>query len=107
MTLSDNRTPTTLSEATILELIEHKAERQPDELAFTFVDYDVDPDGVAESLTWGQLHQRVRVVAAGVTVSDLVLVASGSLPVTTSGKVRRSTCAQRYRLGQFTRLGAS
>lgn len=42
----------------------------------------------------------------GVKVSDLVLVSSGSLPITTSGKVRRSTCAERYRLGEFSRLGA-
>ena len=39
-----------------------------------------------------------------VRVSDLVLVAPGSLPVTTSGKVRRSACAERYRLDEFSRL---
>jgi long chain fatty acid CoA FadD26 len=43
----------------------------------------------------------------GVRLADLMLVGSGSLPVTTSGKVRRSTCAERYRLGQFSRLGAT
>jgi long chain fatty acid CoA FadD26 len=44
--------------------------------------------------------------AHGVRISDLMLVDKGSLPLTTSGKVRRSTSAERYRLGQFSRLGA-
>jgi fatty acid CoA ligase FadD28 len=42
--------------------------------------------------------------AHGLGVADLVLVAPGSIPVTTSGKVRRSACVERYRLDQFTRL---
>jgi fatty acid CoA ligase FadD28 len=37
-------------------------------------------------------------------VADLVLVGQGSLPITTSGKVRRSSCAEQYRLGQFSRV---
>jgi len=40
----------------------------------------------------------------GVRVADLVLVAPGSLPITTSGKIRRSTCADCYRSAQFRRL---
>jgi long-chain fatty acid adenylase/transferase FadD26 len=40
----------------------------------------------------------------GVRVADLVLVALGSIPITTSGKVRRSECAERYRRGEFVRL---
>ena len=40
----------------------------------------------------------------GLTVSDLVLVAPGSIPITTSGKIRRSTCVEHYRDGQFTRI---
>ena len=53
-----------------------------------------------------------RVAAAvrdvhGVRVADLVLVGQGSLPVTTSGKVRRSSCGEQYRLGQFTRVDAT
>lgn len=40
----------------------------------------------------------------GVRVADLVLVAPGSLPITTSGKIRRSTCAERYQSQQFSRL---
>jgi long chain fatty acid CoA FadD26 len=40
----------------------------------------------------------------GVRVADLVLVAPGSIPITTSGKVRRSACADRYRRDEFSRL---
>jgi long chain fatty acid CoA FadD26 len=40
----------------------------------------------------------------GLRVADLVLVPPGSLPITTSGKVRRSACAERYRQDEFTRL---
>ncbi|KLO31300.1 long-chain-fatty-acid--AMP ligase FAAL26/FadD26 [Mycobacterium haemophilum] len=37
-------------------------------------------------------------------VADLVLVPPGSIPVTTSGKVRRSACVERYRSDGFIRL---
>jgi acyl-CoA synthetase (AMP-forming)/AMP-acid ligase II len=40
----------------------------------------------------------------GLSVADLVLVAPGSLPSTTSGKIRRSACVEQYRNRQFTRL---
>jgi long-chain fatty acid adenylyltransferase FadD28 len=40
----------------------------------------------------------------GLGVVDLVVVASGSLPSTASGKVRRSACVDLYQRGQFTRL---
>jgi acyl-CoA synthetase (AMP-forming)/AMP-acid ligase II len=42
----------------------------------------------------------------GLTVSDLVLVSPGSIPITTSGKVRRAECVQLYRRDEFTRLDA-
>ncbi|EUA68386.1 long-chain-fatty-acid--AMP ligase FadD28 domain protein [Mycobacterium xenopi 4042] len=42
----------------------------------------------------------------GLSAADLVLVAPGSIPITTSGKVRRSACAEQYRHGQFVRLDA-
>ncbi|NVN48838.1 AMP-binding protein [Mycolicibacterium hippocampi] len=53
-----------LSEATIPALLAEQARQQPDELAYTFIDYEVDADGFSESLTWSELHQRVLVVAA-------------------------------------------
>ncbi|OBI74483.1 acyl-CoA synthetase [Mycobacterium sp. E740] len=42
----------------------------------------------------------------GLSVADLVLVAPGSIPITTSGKVRRATCVEQYRHRQFARLDA-
>jgi long chain fatty acid CoA FadD26 len=60
-----------------------------------------------------RLHTVKREVASaiskshGLRVADLVLVPPGSLPITTSGKVRRSACAERYRQDEFTRLDTS
>ena len=42
----------------------------------------------------------------GLNVEDLVLVAPGSIPTTTSGKVRRAACVEHYRHDQFLRLDA-
>jgi long chain fatty acid CoA FadD26 len=42
-----------------------------------------------------------------VRVADLVLVPLGSIPITTSGKVRRSACVERYRRDEFERLDVS
>ncbi|OBG96059.1 acyl-CoA synthetase [Mycobacterium sp. E136] len=44
--------------------------------------------------------------AHGLSVADLVLVSPGSIPITTSGKVRRATCVDQYRQGQFARIDA-
>jgi fatty acid CoA ligase FadD28 len=42
----------------------------------------------------------------GLAVADVVLVSPGSIPITTSGKVRRAACVEQYRHGQFARLDA-
>ena len=42
----------------------------------------------------------------GLNVADLVLVPPGSIPTTTSGKIRRAACVEQYRRQQFTRLDA-
>jgi fatty acid CoA ligase FadD21 len=42
----------------------------------------------------------------GLNVGDLVLVSPGSIPTTTSGKIRRAACVEQYRQQQFTRLDA-
>jgi fatty acid CoA ligase FadD28 len=42
--------------------------------------------------------------AHGLTVADLVLVAPGSIPITTSGKVRRAACLEQYQRNGFSRL---
>ena len=65
------------------------------------------PDEVAEKLR--DLKRRVAAAVKnthGVRVGDLVLVAQGALPVTTSGKVRRSSSAQMYSAGEFSSLDA-
>ena len=42
----------------------------------------------------------------GLGVADLVVVQPGSIPITTSGKVRRAACIEHYRHGRFARLDA-
>lgn len=44
--------------------------------------------------------------AHGLKVADLVMVGPGAIPITTSGKVRRASCVEQYRHGQFARLDA-
>ena len=44
-------------------LLRERASLQPDDTAYTFIDYEKDMDGVAESLTWLQLRRRVLNVA--------------------------------------------
>lgn len=44
--------------------------------------------------------------AHGVNVGDLVLVPPGSIPTTTSGKIRRAACVEQYRQDRFIRLDA-
>lgn len=44
--------------------------------------------------------------AHGLNVGDLVLVPPGSIPTTTSGKIRRAACVDQYRQDLFTRLDA-
>ncbi|ORB58080.1 acyl-CoA synthetase [Mycobacterium persicum] len=73
---------------------------------------------IIEVTTWGHpddaAADRLRTVKRDVTsaisrlhrvrVADVVMVAPGSIPVTTSGKVRRSTCVERYLNQEFTRV---
>jgi fatty acid CoA ligase FadD21 len=44
--------------------------------------------------------------AHGLSAEDLVLVAPGSIPTTTSGKIRRAACVELYRQDGFTRWDA-
>jgi fatty acid CoA ligase FadD21 len=44
--------------------------------------------------------------AHGLNVGDVVMVPAGSIPITTSGKIRRAACVQQYRGDQFARLDA-
>ena len=54
----------TASSHSSLPAVLHKvAHQEPDAIAYTFIDYEVDPDGFAETLTWSQLHRQAMVVA--------------------------------------------
>ena len=48
----------------IPELLENRAEQQPNDLAYTFLDFEIDPAGFADTVTWSELHERVQAVAA-------------------------------------------
>ncbi len=52
-----------VTEASIAAVLRARARQQPDSPAYTFIDYDVDPEGYAQTLTWSQLHRRAQVVA--------------------------------------------
>ena len=75
----------------------------------------VDTTSGAVSQTYDVLQVNTLNVAAtevasaikkshSLRMSDLVLVAPGSIPITTSGKIRRSACVDRYRQDEFSRL---
>ena len=53
-----------LATGSIPAIVRERASLQPNEPAFTFIDFDYDPDGVAETLTWSQLYLRTCHVAA-------------------------------------------
>lgn len=53
-----------MNEYSIPALLVRRAQQQPDDVAYTFIDYESDADGIPESLTWSELLDRVNVVAA-------------------------------------------
>ena len=62
----------------VLSTIRERASLQPDDVLFTFTDYDSDWDGVPENVTWSQLYRRVRNLAQQVsehgTVGDRAVI---------------------------------
>jgi acyl-CoA synthetase (AMP-forming)/AMP-acid ligase II len=54
---------TEATEFTIPTVLRERARLQPNDSAFTFVDYAPDPAGIAETLTWSKLYRRSRNVA--------------------------------------------
>jgi long chain fatty acid CoA FadD26 len=78
----------------LVAIIELKQRGSADEDArrFTAVKHDVS------TAIWKSHNLRV---------GDLVLVSPGAIPITTSGKIRRSSCVQLYRQGEFQRLDIS
>jgi fatty acid CoA ligase FadD21 len=66
-------------------------------------------DDVSASDAFAELKNTVTSAISnehGLNAADLVLVAPGSIPTTTSGKIRRSSCGDLYRQQQFERLDA-
>ena len=52
-----------MSEAFVLSTLQERAGLQPDDIAFTFVDYDTVWDGKSEDVTWSQLFRRTQNLA--------------------------------------------
>ncbi|MGH3265232.1 MAG: hypothetical protein ACRDNS_24925, partial [Trebonia sp.] len=59
-------------------VLRERASLQPNDTAFTYLDYDQDWDGVAHTLTWSQLYRRVSNLAeqlkAGGSTGDRALI---------------------------------
>jgi long-chain fatty acid adenylase/transferase FadD23 len=65
------------------------------------------PEEVTRRL--GEVKREVTAAIStshGLSVADLVLVSPGSIPITTSGKVRRAESVKLYRRGKFNRVEA-
>ena len=54
-----------MTNSSIGTVLRERASLQPNETAFTFLDYEQDWEGVAESLTWAQLYRRSAQPCAG------------------------------------------
>jgi long-chain fatty acid adenylase/transferase FadD26 len=53
-----------MTQSSLPALLQQQASQQPDAAAYTFIDYEIDPAGFEERLTWSQVHRRALVVAA-------------------------------------------
>ncbi|HEY0366677.1 MAG TPA: condensation domain-containing protein, partial [Pyrinomonadaceae bacterium] len=49
---------------TLIELLEWRARTQPERVAYTYL---VDGEAITNRLTWGELHQRARIIARQLT----------------------------------------
>jgi acyl-CoA synthetase (AMP-forming)/AMP-acid ligase II len=66
-----------------------------------------DPEEAAERLSVVKREVTSAISKShGLSVADLVLVSPGSIPITTSGKIRRAQCVELYRQHEFARLDA-
>ncbi|WP_197381387.1 AMP-binding protein [Mycolicibacterium mengxianglii] len=63
-----------------------------------------DPEAVEKMLALKREVTAALSQSHALTAADLVLVPRGSIPITTSGKIRRSSAAELYRSGGFARL---
>ncbi len=51
-------------ESSVPNVLRERASLQPNDTAFTYIDYDQSWDGVEETLTWSQLYRRTLNLAA-------------------------------------------
>ncbi len=51
------------SESSLIDLLHKAASGYPNRAAYKFIDYEVDPKGFAETLTWWQVYRRAMIVA--------------------------------------------
>lgn len=52
-----------MSDTSLIGVLRERASLQPEDIAYTFMNYDHEWDGVATTLTWSQLNRRVRSLA--------------------------------------------
>lgn len=55
-----------MPEVSIFSTLRERAGLQPDDIAYTYTDYESDWEGVKEELTWGQVYRRALNVAHAV-----------------------------------------
>jgi long-chain fatty acid adenylase/transferase FadD26 len=51
------------TELSVPDLLHQQAARQADTTAYTYIDYESDPKGFADSLTWSQVYDRACTIA--------------------------------------------
>lgn len=51
------------TDSSVPALLKRRADQQADTTAFTFLDFGIDPNGFAESLTWSQVYSRACIIA--------------------------------------------
>jgi acyl-CoA synthetase (AMP-forming)/AMP-acid ligase II len=52
-----------MTDQSVAGVLRERAGLQPDDIAFTFIDYERDWDGVANTLAWSQLYRRTHGLA--------------------------------------------
>ena len=52
-----------VTDLSVPALLKERADQQADTTAYTYIDYELDPKGFAETLTWSQAHRRACVIA--------------------------------------------
>src|ERR1700761_4893228 len=58
-----------VTDASIAAVLREWARQQPDAPAYTYMDYEIDPAGYAQTLTWSQLYGRVQALAVEVAAA--------------------------------------